>query len=99
MNPNAFPRRQSGTALIVALIFLLVMTLIGSTAMRSATLQERMAGNARDWNLAFQSAEAALREAEQFLLATPTLPEFTDQDGFYQINAPTRPQWLGGVLD
>ena len=31
------------------------------------TLQERMAGNLRDSNLAFQSAERALREGEKFL--------------------------------
>lgn len=52
---------QRGAVLIVSLIFLLLLTLIGTTAMRSTTLQERMAGNTRDINLSFQAAEAALR--------------------------------------
>ena len=67
----------------MALIFLLLMTLLGTTAMRGSSMQERMAGNARDWNLAFQAAEAALREGEQFLLATAVLPAFDDTNGFY----------------
>ena len=58
---------QTGTALIVSLIFLLIMTLIGITAVRTTTLEEKMAGNMRDRNLAFQAAEAALRDAESAL--------------------------------
>lgn len=56
---------QRGAALIVGLIFLVILTLLGVTAMQSSTLEERMAGNARDRNLAFQAAEAALRDAER----------------------------------
>ena len=58
---------QGGAALIVSLIFLLLMTLIGVTSMQSTTLQERMAGNTRDRNLALQAAEAALRQGETWL--------------------------------
>lgn len=58
---------ERGAALIVGLVFLLVMTLIGVTAMQSTTLQERMAGNTRDRHLAFQASEAALREGERWL--------------------------------
>jgi type IV pilus assembly protein PilX len=65
-------RAQSGAILVIALIFLLVLTLIGVTAMQSTTVQERMAGNFRDYNLAMQAAEAALREAEN-VIATPGL--------------------------
>lgn len=63
--------RQRGVALIVALILLLTMTLIGLTAMNTTTQEERMASNFRDRNLAFQAAEAALREAEDILRNTP----------------------------
>ena len=63
--------RQRGMALIVALILLLTMTLLGVTAMRSTTQGERMAGNFRDRNLAFQAAEAALREGEEILRNDP----------------------------
>lgn len=56
------PAAQRGSALIIALVFLLVMTLIGTTAMQGTSQQENMASNMRDRNLAFQAAEAALRE-------------------------------------
>lgn len=59
--------RQRGAVLIVSLIFLLLMTLIGVTSMQSTTLQERMAGNTRDRNLALQAAEAALRGGETWI--------------------------------
>jgi type IV pilus assembly protein PilX len=91
-----FPgNRQSGAALIVALIFLLLMTLLSTSSMRTSTMQERMAGNMRDWNLGFQSAEATLRQAEQYLLDTDVLPDFDDTNGHYQINSPDRPVWVG----
>ncbi len=89
--------RQSGAALIVALIFLLLMTLLSTTSMRASMMQERMAGSMRDWNLGFQGAEASLRAAEQFLLDSVVLPEFNDVDGFYQMNSPDRPVWIGDV--
>lgn len=71
---------QRGSALIVAMVMLLVLTLLGVTAVRNTTLQERMAGNLRDSNLAFQAAERALREGEKFL-RSPTLPPFTGANG------------------
>ena len=58
---------QSGAVLFVGLMMLLVMSLIAITGMQGATLEERMAGNARDSMVALQSAEAALQAAEEFL--------------------------------
>ena len=55
---------QRGVVLIVSLIFLLVLTLIGVTASQSTILQERMAGNVKDRNMALQASEAALRAGE-----------------------------------
>ncbi|MCC5869833.1 MAG: pilus assembly protein [Gammaproteobacteria bacterium] len=88
------PRQQRGMALVISLILLLLMSLIGLTAMQSSTLQERMAGNTRDRHLAFEAAEAALREGEAFL-DQPTLPDFTNTAGLYQGNAANRPVWHG----
>lgn len=69
MNDRFHGRRgQRGSALAIALIFLLVLTLLGLSAMQGSNLQERMAGNLRDRNMAFQSAEAALRAGEAWLL-------------------------------
>lgn len=69
--PGARLRGERGSALAIALIFLLLMTLLGVSAMRSSNLQERMAGNLRDRNMAFQAAEAALRAGETWLLQLP----------------------------
>ena len=68
--------KQSGAALIVSLIFLVLLTLIAVTAMQSTILQEHMAGNTRDHMIAFQSAEAATQAAETSLGAG-TLPSGT----------------------
>lgn len=64
---NAFSR-QSGAALITSLIFLTVLTILGMSTLGTALLESRMAGNARDKLIAFQAAEAALRDAEQYIL-------------------------------
>ncbi|AXA68626.1 MULTISPECIES: pilus assembly PilX family protein [Pseudomonas] len=60
--------RQQGAVLIVTLVMLLLMTLIALASMRGTTLQERMAGNARDQSQAFQASEMAQRQAEAFAL-------------------------------
>jgi Tfp pilus assembly protein PilX len=57
-----------GATLLISLIFLTVLVLLGLTAARVAIMQERMAGNVREYNTAFQSAEATLREIEQRLV-------------------------------
>ena len=58
------PQTNRGATLVVGLIMLVVLTMLSLSAMQSATLQERMSGNMRDYNQAFQSAENAIREAE-----------------------------------
>lgn len=58
---------QRGAVLVVSLLLLLVMTVLGLGASQSTRLQERMAGNQRDVELAMQGAEASLRAAELLL--------------------------------
>jgi len=60
--------KQQGAVLLFSLIILLMLTVIGVAAMQTTTLQERMAGNFRDRQVAFQGAEAALVGVEQRLL-------------------------------
>lgn len=52
---------QQGVSLIITLVMLVVVTLITVSSLRSTTLNERMAGNSRDRQRAFQAAEAAVR--------------------------------------
>ena len=67
-------KNQSGVVLAISLIMLVVLTLLGVTAMQSTTLEERMAGNLRDRNLAFQASEGALILAEGWLSDLSDLP-------------------------
>ena len=60
-NSHSLPAPQRGATLIVALIFLLVMTAAGVTAVRFATFEERMASNAQFGNQMFQQAQSELR--------------------------------------
>lgn len=87
-NPFHFNNEQNGAVLVTSLILLLVMTLIGITGMQTSTLEEKMTGNMRDRNLAFQAAESALRAGESFLTQA-TLPNFTTAgtNGLYALSA------------
>ncbi|HBV20928.1 MAG TPA: hypothetical protein DEF07_04315 [Nitrosomonas sp.] len=58
-------QKQLGAAFVTGLIFLVVLTLLGMTALKTANMEERMSGNLRDRNLALQAAEMTLRYAEQ----------------------------------
>lgn len=66
-------RRQQGFALVVAMILLVVITLLALGALRSTTLQTRMAANLYDRGLAFQSAESALMAAQTVVTGNPDL--------------------------
>ena len=74
--------RQQGAVLMTGLIFLIILTLLGTTALQGTLLEEKMAGNLRDETLAFQAAEAALRSGERFLEQV-TIPAFDGSDGLY----------------
>ncbi len=60
-------KNQRGVALFISLVLLLVLTIIGVSAVQTTSLEERMARNTNDSVLAFESAEVALRTAEEFL--------------------------------
>lgn len=58
-------KNQHGVVLIMALVILFAMTLIGVTSMNTTSLEDRMSSNYRDRQVAFQAAEAALRQGER----------------------------------
>ena len=66
--------KQNGAILVVSLIMLLVMTMLAVSAMRSTTLEERMGGNSRNRETAFQAAEAVLRAGESSVEGNTTEP-------------------------
>ena len=61
--------------------------------MQTTTMEEKMAGNMRDRNLAFQAAEAALRTGEGYLQNTSILPTFNNTNGVYQARDMAPNQW------
>lgn len=64
-SPSAAPSsRQRGAVLFVALILLVILSLLGVTAARLQTSEERMARNEDNRQMGAQAAEAALRNAE-----------------------------------
>lgn len=63
---------QQGMALVVGLVFLVLLTMLGLTGLGVATMEERMSGNSREQILAFNAAEASLRDCEALL--DPSLP-------------------------
>jgi type IV pilus assembly protein PilX len=76
-------KTQTGAVLVVSLLFLVLMMLIGLTGMQVTSLEEKMSGNMRDRNLAFQAAESALRAGE---LTVPSLLAFPCASGLYRYN-------------
>jgi type IV pilus assembly protein PilX len=58
---------QKGATLFTAIIFLIMLSMLGVTVAQMSSLEERMAGNTRNRDLAYQAAEAALMHVEQNL--------------------------------
>jgi len=89
---------QRGAVLIMALMFLTLLTLLGVTAMTNSTSEEKMARATRDYNTAFQSAEAALRDAENDLAGNGSRnPVFLG--AAYWFDVPTRIATLGSCAN
>ena len=93
---NRSIKQQQGAVLIVGLIMLLLLTVIGMSSIRGSDLQERMAGNARDHNLAFQATEAAVRSAENYLSRASIAP-YNNGAGYYRDLTETTPPPLWTV--
>lgn len=94
---------QQGAVLVVALIFMLILSLIGVSSMQGTTMQEKMAGNLRDQYSAFNAAEAALREGERQARTDyfdDALDEDTPGSGTYaaSLAMPSAPGWESELL-
>lgn len=81
------PAGNQGIALFISLVMLLILTVLGISSVQSTSMQERMARNAMDANLAFQAAESALRDAEVYMEALSNLNDFLptadNANGYY----------------
>ena len=94
--------RQQGAALITALIFLVVLTLVAVTSVQNVTLQEQMTSSVRQGSIALEVAEVGLREAEAFLMGLPNSGAFMNSGNWtHDRNEAPRPwtvNWNGNEV-
>ena len=85
--------RQSGAALIVGLVLMLVLTILGISGMNTATLELTMASNSQSQQAAFQAAETGIdipMATGAFTTVAPTaLPLTALGDGSYSTRSVT----------
>ncbi len=80
--PPPAPPGQRGAALATTLILLVIVTLLALGATRFVAQEEKMATGILDRAIAFQSAEAGLREAERLALqSVPPTAQPNNTDG------------------
>jgi len=83
--------KSHGAVLVMSLMMLFVLTLIGVSSINTTSLEEKMTGNTRNRQLAFQAAETAVREAEKKITDEVNNPvsQFASAnttDGFYALS-------------
>lgn len=88
---------QRGVSMIVSLVLLVIVTLLALGSLRGVVLQARMSGTTTDRSLAFQAAEAALRDAERSaaLVSSSSFPAGGCTNGYCATPVATdAPRWL-----
>ena len=68
------PTGTRGVVLFTTLVLLTLLTMVGISGAHTTRMEQGMARNAHDSMLAFQAAESALREAEDWLATNATDP-------------------------
>lgn len=94
------PKKEKGVVLFMSLVMLLIITVLGLSSVQTTSLQERMARNSRDSNLAFQSAEAAIKAAESIVNAYVVEDSFDSLVGsesglFFETGYNSTQNWVG----
>lgn len=87
-------KKQKGSALVISLLILLIMTMIGLSAMSSSTMEEKMAAYDRNHKLNFQNAETNIQIAENNVANQKWSTELykalaEDQAGYFTESDPT----------
>ncbi len=100
-------KHQSGAVLVVSLIMLLILTLLAFSGGQSVVMQEKMTFTVQDSQIAFQSAERGIKQAQIYIEDNVSdLSEFSDDGtataGLYkQGQAPTdlfnASTWTAGI--
>ena len=96
-------RQQKGIALFLSLVMLLILTILGVSSVQTTSLQERMSRSALDSNMAFQSAEAAIHDAEDYIetnfdsLVAFDAPGANDAGLYYEAAWNETPNWENAI--
>lgn len=93
----------------MSLVFLLLLTIIGITAMSTTSLEEKMAHNVKDKTLSMEASESALIMIEKWLgdfdlaprsnVSNAFIPDLASStDGFVEASPATNP-WVWKAMD
>lgn len=78
--------QQQGTALLLALVMLLVLSLLAVSSMQGSLMQEQMASAQREGMMSLEGAESGLRDAELYVESVSALSSFNGSDGLYGLS-------------
>ncbi|PTS85340.1 pilus assembly protein PilX [Pseudomonas sp. HMWF032] len=87
-----FPHRQHGAALVIALVFLLIITMVTISNMREVSLESRITGNTIESKRLLNVAESAVRDGERSL-------QLVDSEGEKFFSPPTLRANCNGLSD
>lgn len=92
----ASPANQQGMTMVISTVFLVILTVIGLSAMNVSNLELKMSGNAQDSYRAFNSAESVRVDAEESvkeiakdMQGNPA--NFPDTNGYYNLTQGEKP--------
>lgn len=60
-------KNEQGSVLLISLVLLLILTIVGVASIGGVTMNEKMTVSQRDYDIAFELAEAALVQGERWL--------------------------------
>jgi hypothetical protein len=76
----SLPKAQHGVALLIAMILLIVLTLLGLSALKTTIIETKLATNSQERAYAFQMAETALSEKESLFTNSPFMARLILKD-------------------
>ena len=95
MSATSLKSRERGAVLLTTVMLLVMLTVLALTAVSMNTIQTRMATNSADYQVAYQTAEGALNQAQNALLAGtyPASGFAANTNGLYVFDPSTAPIW------
>ena len=95
MRATSLKSGERGAVLLTTVMLLIMLTVLALTAVSMNTIQTRMAANSADYQVAYQTAEGALNQAQNALLAGtyPASGFAANTSGLYVFDPSTAPIW------